>query len=142
MAKTFNNWNALKKAMQEEMRKAMVEAEAKSYLDALHNASDYYSEGGDELVMYERTGQYGNSPRTTDVQGSGDNLNYEIYLDQNYEYPTLPGSQRDWSTPTIFAAIEEGFGGKYAPKGKHGRWQQTEEDIEKNVKEAFEKRFS
>ena len=141
MAKTFNNWSALKKAIQDEMRKAMEEAEAKSYLDALHNASDYYSEGGDELVMYERTGQYGNSPRTTDVQGSGDNLNYEIYLDQSYDYPTLTGSKRDWSTPTIFAAIEEGFGGKYAPKGKHGRWQQTEEEIEKNVKESFGKRF-
>lgn len=139
MAKTFNNWNALKKAIQEEMRKAMVEAESKSYLDALNNASDYYSEGNP--VMYERTGQYGNSPCTTDVQGSGDNLDYEIYLDQSYEYPNLIGSQRDWSTATIFDAIEEGFGGKYAPKGKHGRWQQTEEDIEKNVKEAFEKRF-
>ena len=53
MAKTFNNWNALKKAMQEEMRKAMVEAEEKSYLDALHNASDYYSEGGDDQLSSE-----------------------------------------------------------------------------------------
>lgn len=139
MAKTFNDWNALKKAMQDEMKKAMVEAEAKSYLDALENISDYYSKG--DPIMYERTGEFGRSPRTTDVQGSGDSLNYEIYLDQNYEYPILIGSQRDWSTPTIFAAIEEGFGGKYAPKGKHGRWAQTEEDIEKNVKEAFEKRF-
>lgn len=137
MAKTFNNWNALKKAMQEEMRKAMVEAEARSYLDALHNASDYYSEGNP--VEYVRSGRYGNSPRTTDVQGNGDNLNYEIYLDQSFEYPLTPRGTRDWSTPQIFDAIEEGYGGTL---GKHGRWQQTEEDIEKNVKEAFGKRFN
>lgn len=139
MAKTFNNWNALKKAMQEEMRKAMVESESKSYLDALRNASDYYSEG--DPIEYVRTGRFRNSPRTTDVQGHGDNLNYEIYLDQNFEYPIHENSKRDWSTPTIFSAIEEGFGGKYAPKGKHGRWQQTEEDIERDVKESFGKRF-
>ena len=41
----------------------------------------------------------------------------------------------------LLNAIEEGFGGAYAPKGKHGRWKQTLEDIEENVKEAFGKRF-
>lgn len=140
MGKSFTNWNSLKKAMQDEMRKAMEEAEGKSYLDALKNASDYYSEG--EPIMYQRTGQFGNSPRTTDVQGSGDMLNYEIYLDQGYEYATLPNSKRDWSTPEIFDAIEEGFGGKYAPIGKHGRWKQIEEDIEENVENSFKKHFS
>lgn len=135
MGKSFTNWNGLKKAIQDEMRKAMEEAEGKSYLDALKNASDYYFEG--EPVMYQRTGQYGNSPRTTDVQGSGDRLNYEIYLDQNYEY-----NSGNWSTPTIFDAIEEGFGGKYAPIGKHGRWEQTEEDIEENIKNSFQKHFN
>lgn len=141
MAKSFTSWSALEKALQQEMREAMEESESKSYLDALKNASDYYTEGGDDLVMYERTGQFGNSPRTTEVQGNGNNLNYEIYLDMNFEYPTLAGSARDWSTPTIFSAIEEGFGGKYAPKGKHGRWKQTEEDIQDNIENSFRKRF-
>ena len=39
---TFNDWNSLKKAIQQEMRNAMSETESKSYLDALHNNSDYY----------------------------------------------------------------------------------------------------
>ena len=51
---TFNDWNSLKKAIQQEMRNAMSETESKSYLDALHNNSDYYSEG-EPLVMYKRT---------------------------------------------------------------------------------------
>lgn len=135
MSIKVNSWAALEAALRKEMRAAMEEAESKSYLDALHNASDYYSEG--TPVMYERTYQFGNSPRTTDVMGGGNNLSFEIYLDQGYNY-----DEGDWATPTIFRAIEEGFGGKYAPKGKHGRWTQTEEDIEKIVIEAFSKRFS
>ena len=74
--------------------------------------------------------------RTTDVMGSGDELKAEIYLDMAYNYPN-----GDWSTPTIFNAIEEGFGGKYAPKGKHGRWKQTLEDIKDNINDSFGKRF-
>lgn len=134
MSKTFTSFAALRKELQKEMKSAMSEAESKSYLDALHNASDYYSEG--EPVMYERTHQFGNSPRTTDVMGGGDNLSFEIYLDQEYNY-----DEGNWSTPTIFRAIEDGFGGKYSPKGKHGRWKQTEEDIQKNIDNAFGKRF-
>lgn len=138
MTKTFNNWDALKKAMQDEMRKAMIEAETKSYLDALHNASDYYSEGNPKV--YVRTGQYGNSPRTTDVQGSGDNLNYEIYLDQEFDYyeSYVENNGHHWTTPKIFDAIENGYGGTL---GNHGRWKQTEMDIEKNIKDSFGKHF-
>lgn len=139
MSKKFSDWNSLKNALQDEMRKAMEEAEAKSYLDALHNASEFYTEG--TPISYVRTFQFGNSPRTTDVQGDGNKLSYKIYLDQNYEYETFEESKRDWSTPTIFAAIEEGFGGKYAPLGKHWRWKQTEEDIENNVNNSFQKHF-
>ena len=136
MAQTFKSWEALEKAIQQEMKAAMEETEAKSYLDALHNATDYYSEGEGDLVMYKRTHQFENSPRTTDVMGHGNQLNFKIYLDQNYNYPN-----GKWSTPTIFNAIEEGFGGKYAPKGKHGRWQRTLDDIEDNINESFGKRF-
>ena len=135
MGGTFNGWGALKKALQQEMHSAMSEAESNSYLDALHNNSDYYSEG-EPLKQYQRTHQFENSVQTTDVVGSGDELRAEIYLDMGYNYP-----EGNWPTPVIFNAIEEGFGGAYAPKGKHGRWKQTLEDIEENVKEAFGKRF-
>lgn len=130
MNKTFTNLNALKKALQNEVREAMVEAEGKSYLDALHNIRDYYS---GTPKQYQRTYQYANSPRTTDVQGGGNEYEFAIYLDTEFDY-----ENGTWSTPQIFDAIENGGGGTI---GNHGRWEQTEEDIKENVENALKKRF-
>lgn len=131
MAKAFNDLNALKKAMQNEMENAMIETEGYSYRDALNNNSDYYV--GSTPEMYERTYQYKNSPRTTGVQGNGDNYNFEIYLDMGFNYET-----GTWSTPKIFDAIENGGGGTI---GNHGQWRRTEEYIQKNINSSFGKRF-
>lgn len=130
MGKTFRNFKDLERAIQKEVQAAMSEAESKSYLDALENASTYYS---GTPKQYKRTYAYANSPRTTGVQGSGNHYEFGIYLDQSFDYDT-----GTWSTPQIFDAIENGGGGTI---GNHGRWEQTEEDIKKNVEEAFRKRF-
>ena len=131
MARSFTNSEALLAAIRKEMQSAMDEVESKGYLAAVKNAGDFYSQGHPN--RYKRTPSYGNSAKSTGVIGSGDHLETEIYLDTGFNYST--GS---WSTPKIFDAIEFGDGGVL---GKTGRWQQTEEDVERIINEAFVKRF-
>lgn len=127
MAKTFNNWNALKKAIQEEMRKAMEETIDKSFQDLHENVDYFYTvpEG-----RYHRTGQLAESPEH-EVYGSGDAVTGELRLDTSYVYNP---SGRDTETIYGYAENDELI-------GRGGFWRQTEYDIEKNVKEAFGKRF-
>lgn len=127
MAKTYNNWGALKKALQDEMKKAMNEAVDKSFQDLHENVDYFYTvpEG-----RYHRTGQLAESPEQ-EVYGGGDNITGELRLDTSYVYNP---SGRD--TETIY-----GYAENNELIGQGGFWQQTEEDIEKNVKEAFGKRF-
>lgn len=131
MKQTFSNLSSLVTAMQKELHAAMQEVNDKGYLAAVKNTNDYYSIGNPK--QYKRTYSYEHSPKSTGVIGSGDRLESEIYLDMGFKYST--GS---WSTPTVFEAIELGFGGVL---GKTGRWEQTEADVEKIVSEAFGKRF-
>lgn len=132
MGGTFTNWSALKAVIQNDVADATSEAEGKSYRNSLNNNTDYYS--GSSPDRYYRTLQYMNSPRTTGVLGGGDSYHFDIYLDMGFNYDT-----GTWSTPKIFNAIEYGGGGVL---GNIGRWAQTEEDIQKNIDEAFGKRFS
>lgn len=131
MARSFTNSEALLAAIRKEMQDAMNEVESKGYLAAVKNAGEFYSQG--HPSSYKRTHSYGNSPKSTGVLGAGDHLEAEIYLDMNFNYTT--GS---WYTPKVFDAIEFGGGGIL---GKTGRWQQTEEDVERIINEAFAKRF-
>lgn len=128
MAKTFNNWNDLKKAMQEEMRKALEETIDESFKNLHENVDYFYTvpEG-----RYHRTGQLAESPEH-EVYGGGDSVTGELRLDTDYVY--VP-SGRDTETIYGYAENDELI-------GRGGFWRQTEYDIEKNMKASFGKRFS
>lgn len=131
MARSFTNSEALLAAIRKEMQSAMDEVDSRGKMAAEKNSDDFYSQGSPN--RYKRTYSYGDSPKSMGVIGSGDHLETEIYLDMDFSYTT--GS---WSTPKVFNAIEFGGGGIL---GKTGRWQQTEEDVERIINEAFVKRF-
>lgn len=132
MAKTFKSWDALEKAIQQEMKNAMEESVRKGYLKACENAVDFYSEGSPKV--YQRTGTYGDAPNTDGVKGSGNNLSAKIYMNPSgHGYTT-----GTFSAQEVWEAAENHTAGVL---GKAGRWEQTERDIEDAVNESFGKRF-
>lgn len=128
MNKVFTSWSALKAAVQKEMQSAMKETVDKSLLDAQDNVMEFYNspEGA-----YKRTGQLGNAPEG-EVLGSTNSVSGEIRLDTSYTYNP---SGRD--TKTIYGYAESG-----GLLGNGGFWEQTKEDVGKNIKDIFGKRFN
>lgn len=131
MGKKITSFAQLRSECQKKMKKAMNEAESKTYLNANENLTDFYSQG--KPTEYKRTGQLGNSTRTTGVTGGGNHLHAEVYLDPTYNYDT-----GTYSTPKVMSEAEVGGSGIL---GKGGFWERTEEDAKRNVDEAFSREF-
>ena len=127
MSKTFTSMDALKAAIQKEVRDAITEVADQSLQDVHRNVDSFYTFGGGQ---YQRTGQLAESPEVR-LSGGGDNYNLQISLDTGFRYkPT----GRD--TMTIYNYAESG-----GLRGQGGFWAKTKEDVEKNINEAFGKRF-
>lgn len=127
MARTFTSWSALKGALQKEVRSAMTEVVTKSFEDARTNVDNFYNspEG-----IYQRTGQLAESPEMA-LAGGGDSVIGEIKLNTGFNYDP---SGRD--TQTIYGYAEDG-----GLLGNGGFWEQTKEDVQKNITEVFGRKF-
>ena len=129
----YTNMNALLNGIRREMRKAMNATKDRSHLKALENAENFYSVGDPDY--YTRTGKYGDAPDTTDITGSGDYLQFEVYMNPSgHGYTT-----GTFSAQEAWEAAENHTAGVL---GLPGRWAQTENDIEQIVNEEFGKRFN
>ena len=127
-----NGWGAIEAEIRAKMMDAMNETESKSYEDAdRHVSSDFYSQGSP--TMYERTGTLGGTARSTGVQGGGNSVSADIYLDTGISYST-----GTYSGAQVISEAEVGGSGIL---GKPGFWKDTEEDIQKNLDAAFGSRF-
>ena len=128
MAKTFTSWGALKGALQKEVRSAMTEVVTKSFEDVRTNVDNFYNspEG-----LYQRTGQLAESPEMA-LSGGGDSVSGEIRLNTGFLYDP---SGRD--TQTIYGYAEDG-----GLLGNGGFWEQTKEDVQKNIIEVFGRKFN
>ena len=97
MSKTFTSMDALKAAIQKEIKEAMTEVANKSLLNVHQNVDSYYAFGGGGA--YQRTGQLAESPEVR--LSGGDNYNLQISLDTGFRYNP---SGRD--TMTIYNYVE------------------------------------
>lgn len=127
MAKTFTSFSALKGALQKEVRSAMTEVVTKSFEDARTNVDNFYNS---PQGIYQRTGQLAESPEMA-LAGGGDSVSGEIRLNTGFLYDP---SGRD--TQTIYGYAEDG-----GLLGNGGFWQQTKEDVQKNITEVFGRKF-
>ena len=131
MTKSYSSLSALKNAIKREMRSALQETRDLTDADLIMNVNDYYSEGNP--VKYVRTGTLLTSPETNEVSGSGDSLEFEAKMNEDIEYNTGTFDGLDVLTATEW--------GTHGVLGKPGYWDKTLEDIPKNIKTAFGKRF-
>lgn len=130
---SYNNWSALKKALQKEMLNATTEARDESYKQLQLNLQRFYTGGIPK--KYHRTGQFGESAEYDGVIGGGDLVYTSVYMDGDYQY--LTGSKPSgW---TVFQWAEYGDAGIV---GLPYTWANTEDDVEEIVDKVFEKHFS
>lgn len=127
MTKTFTSWGALKSHLQKEMTAAMTETIHKSFDELNENVGHFYDapEGA-----YHRTGQLSESPEY-EISGGGDSITGQLKINTEHQYDP---SGRD--TQTIYGYAEAG-----ELLGNGGFWERSKENIEKNIQEAFGKRF-
>ena len=128
MSKTFTSMDALKTAIQKEIKDAMTEVADQSLLNVHQNVDSFYAFGGGG--QYQRTGQLAESPEVR-LSGGGDNYNLQISLDTGFRYNP---SGRD--TMTIYSYAES-----TGLRKNSGFWTKTKKDVEKNINVAFAKRF-
>lgn len=124
----YNSWVALENAIREKNREAMKEVVDLSFKDAHRNVDQFYNspEG-----RYKRTGQLAESPEQ-EFSAYGNIVEGEIRLDTTYHY--IPSGR---NTKTIYEYAESG-----ELLGNGGFWENTEVDIENNIRKAYGRRFS
>lgn len=138
MAKVFNDVQSLLSAINQEMTQAMNEVSLQGLIKAHENAQDFYSQGGQndgKPGFYKRTGTYGTAPNSNGVQKFGNTVSTEIYMEEaGHGYAT-----GTFSAMEVWQAAEDHTAGV---TGKPGRWEQTEQDVEKLANEIFGEHFN
>lgn len=136
---------ALREAVENDMRKAMKEAERKS-LDAMREAIvDFYDYA--QPIVYERTYRLLNTPRVEMIETNG----FKAYLDDDYTYPsvthTINGVSYHSKEPTMADILEltnydnrnSSVGYLHPTVGKKGYWEEAEKKMVKIVDKAIMK---
>lgn len=133
----FTSWSALEKAAKKKMQEAMKATVEESYKDAKVNVAAFYTLPGNPTSVanpppgYDRTGRLGKSPEK-EISLGGNSVSGEVRLNTDYTYKP---SGRD--TTTIYNYAENG-----GLLGLGGFWEETKQDVEKNIDKEFGKRFS
>lgn len=106
----------------------VVASHEEGYEATKEDISSFYSQG--EPIRYERTGAYGNSPKSTGVTGGNGNYSYNISLeDPSYNTGTYDGH----------TVLEEAQWNGSGILGRGGTWFESEEDIKAAVIKNFSK---
>ena len=130
---TYTNWNSLKAGLQKELRAAMEDALDLSK-EAVYTETQVFYTGG-EPNSYVRTGAFGESAERTEVQGSGDSLAGEVWMNGNYTY----GTGSNPSGIQVFLWAEDHEAGIV---GTPNTWERAEQQIKWMVDSAFADHFS
>lgn len=138
---TANNSAELEKMIMDQVQKAMQATQVKIKADMLKETKAFYSQGSPRL--YTRTGQLGNSPRTTPVVMSGNSASFEAYLQLgSYHVPneafTSRGLASYFSPLEVMTAAEAGTANI---KGKSGFWERSLQHMERDINTVFGRYF-
>lgn len=137
-----NNMAELEKMLLKEMKKAMQVSAQKSLADMYEETGDFYT-GGDPDI-YERTGALGDTPRTTEVSTSGNEVSYKAYLEKTGGYTTgdNPSMEQVLNLANYGDAWTTSSGKKARPVvGKSGFWERAERKIEKDLNDTMSSFF-
>lgn len=127
----FNSIQQLENQLIKDLQSATQAARNEIEKKLEDNVLEYYDEGSP--TVYQRTGTLLTSPTTTEVQGSGKHLSFEVYMDEGIAYDT-----GTYSGAQVIDATEAGYSGTL---GKHGYFKKTDQEVPKILDKEFSKRF-
>lgn len=133
-----NSMAELEQMIGDKMRQAMVAAQTKAFQDVKTEVQSFYSVGSPKI--YSRTGKLGNSPKSSGVSGGGNQVSFDIWLDQGYGYLvpnpafTSIGFSSYFTTPEVLEAAEAGTAHIL---GKSGFWARSESKIQSDLDSTF-----
>lgn len=138
---TITSMEQLERELLREMRRAMEVASQKMLGDMSEEVADFYT--GGEPTMYERTGALGDTARTSPIEQNGNVIEFEAYLDTNYNYTT-------GKNPTMLDVLNlanDGITNSSVGKlrktvGKQGFWERAEEKMEKSFNNTMRSYFN
>lgn len=135
------NMDELTAMLKKEATKAMRVASEKALADMYDETGGFYT--GTEPTMYIRTGALGDTPRTTAISISGNEISFKAYLDTNHVYST-------GKKPTMLDILNltkskpehnSSVGYLRGVCGKIGYWERAEGKMERDFDETLRKFF-
>ncbi|MCD8290013.1 MAG: hypothetical protein LUC91_00745 [Prevotella sp.] len=133
---TASSMAQLEQMMRKELQKAMTVVSAKVEADMYEEVGKFYTKG--TPVMYQRTGQLGNSPATTALTSLGNAVSFEAYLDQSEGYST---GKKPSMTAVLNLTNYGSYPGLRPALGKTGFWERAENKMEKTLNQTMRKYF-
>ena len=137
-----NNMIKLEQMLLKEAQKAMVVASDKILADMYDETEKFYTKG--KPKMYQRTGALGDTPRTTTISTSGNEVSFDAYLDTSHNYTS--GSNPSMTQVLNLANYRTPFTTKngYSAKptlGKKGFWERSEKRMQKTLDRTMKQFF-
>lgn len=132
----------LERMLMAQMQKAMNVVSEKVKADMYEHTGEFYTQGKPEL--YVRTGGLGDSPRTTSLKKSGNEVSFEAYLEPpSYKVPNPVFTERHlpsrYSGSEVLGAAEVGQAGIL---GKPGFWKRSLDDMKKELQSTIPQFFT
>lgn len=150
---SYNNLDALLRAIESKMGKAMSAASKDIEGAMLQETEGFYAQGNP--VMYKRTGQLERTPRVSEISGSNsDEQSFRAYLDESGGYPSITYTYRDGGQTTSkapsmtdvlnltnYGTTSSSVGKLHPALGRSGYWERAkarmQELLDKNMGKQF-----
>ena len=137
---TVTNMKQLEQALLKEVRKAMKVASDKAEADMFEETGRFYTK--DDPKVYQRTGALGDTPKTTAISCSGNEVSFEAYLDDSQRYTTGKNPTMTDVLNLANSGITSSSVGKLRPTvGEEGFWDRAKEKMKKDCEETMGKFF-
>lgn len=135
------NLKQLKSVAMREVRKSMAEASKKALEDMNEEAKGFYT--GKQPTMYKRTGALGDTPKTTPLSVSGNEISFKAYLDEEHQYTTgkNPTMEDVLNLTKAVPDHNSSVGYLRSVRGKIRFWERAKEKMERDFNETLRKTF-
>lgn len=140
------SWAELEREIKQRMKSAMMVVQLRAETIMQEELFGFYA--GGHPKRYQRTGQLGQSWRTTGVSEGGDSVSFKAYLDvgsTSYQVPnplfdfTGDGTFSHFTSQEVFDAAEGGYAHVV---GRPGFWARSEQKFEQELNNVMAQYFS
>lgn len=135
------NMKQIETMLRKEVRKSMECVSQKALEDMYEETGNFYT--GKEPILYERTGALGDTPRTTTLTISGNEISFNAYLDENHRYTTgkNPTMEDVFNLTKTTPVHNSSVGYLRSVRGRVGFWERAKDKMERDFNETLRKTF-